>query len=103
MSTERRDRVSPSDPSADSSDSASGGQGIELTPDALSPEALRGLVEEFVSREGTDYGHVDRSLESKVTDVYRQLETGDATIVFDLETQSASIVSTRDLASQREH
>ena len=55
-----------------------------------------------MSREGTDYGHVDRSLDSKVADVYRQLETGDATIVFDLESETASIVSTRDLASQRE-
>ena len=48
-------------------------QGVELAASDLSPDALRGLVEEFVSREGTDYGHVDRSLESKVRDVMRQL------------------------------
>ncbi len=30
--------------------------GVELSPDDLSPEALRGLVEEFVTRDGTDYG-----------------------------------------------
>ena len=72
-------------------------RGVELSPDALSPAALRGLIEEFVSREGTDYGHVDRALEGKVADVYRQIESGDARIVFDLESETASIVSARDL------
>lgn len=72
-------------------------QGIELDPANLSAEALRGLVEEFVSREGTDYGHADRSLESKVADVLRQLESGEARIVFDLASESASIMTTRSL------
>lgn len=71
-------------------------QGVELSPGDLSAEALRGLVEEFVSREGTDYGHADRSLEGKVRDVMRQLETGEARIVFDLGTETASIVATRE-------
>lgn len=66
--------------------------GVELDPDQLSPGALRGLVEEYVSREGTDYGHADWSLEEKVTQVYRQLDRGEARIVFDLELESASIV-----------
>jgi uncharacterized protein YheU (UPF0270 family) len=68
-------------------------QGVELSPDALSPRALRGLVEEFVSREGTDYGQVERSLASKVADVMAQLATGEARIVFDLESETASIVA----------
>ena len=72
-------------------------QGIELSPEDLSAEALRGLIEEFVSREGTDYGHQDRSLESKVAAVLRQLESGEARIVFDLASESASIVMVRDL------
>lgn len=75
--------------------------GVELSPDQLSPEALRGLIEEFVSREGTDYGHADRSLESKVADVRRQLDRGEARIVFDLGSESASIVPTRELAHRR--
>lgn len=72
-------------------------QGIEIDPADLSADALRGLVEEFVSREGTDYGHADRSLESKVADVHRQLASGEARIVFDLASESASIVTTRAL------
>ncbi len=92
----------------------SGGEhGLELDPEQLSPGALRGLIEEFVTREGTDYGpgsegpagHEDLvgadqaewSLEDKVIQVYRQLASGEARIVFDLESESASILCTRTL------
>lgn len=72
--------------------------GVELDPEQLSPGALRGLVEEYVTREGTEYGEGDWSLEDKVAQVLRQIDGGDATIVFDLESESASIVTTPELA-----
>ena len=68
---------------------------IDVPLDALSPGALRGLVEEFINREGTDYGLVERTLEEKVRDVMRQLERREAKIVFDPETRSATIVVVR--------
>lgn len=71
-------------------------RGVEIPLDSVSAEALRGLVEEFVSREGTDYGHSFHSLEAKVAAVLHQLEAGEARIVFDLDAESASIVSTRE-------
>ncbi len=80
--------------------------GVELELDQLSAEALRGLVEEFVTREGTDYGgggkqadaagnRHDRewTLEEKVAQIIAQLERGEARIVFDVELGSASIIS----------
>jgi uncharacterized protein YheU (UPF0270 family) len=79
--------------------------GVEIELDELSAEALRGLVEEFVTREGTDYGDgrigaagagsaPDRNwtLEEKVAQIIAQLERGEARIVFDLELGSASII-----------
>jgi len=66
--------------------------GIEIAREALSPDALRALVEEFVSRDGTDYGAVERSLDEKVADVMRQLDRGEARIVFDPESETATIV-----------
>jgi uncharacterized protein YheU (UPF0270 family) len=78
------------------SDPSSVKSGVELEPDQLSPDALRGLVEEYVSREGTDYGEGDWTLEDKVSQVLRQLERGEARIVFDLELESASNVAVRD-------
>ena len=72
-------------------------EGVELSPDDLSPETLRSLVEEFVTRDGTDYGDVERSVDEKIAQVLAQLASGEARIVFDLEAESASIVTRREL------
>ena len=72
-------------------------RGIELSPDDLSPEALRGLIEEFVTRDGTDYGGVERSVEEKIAQVTAQLTSGEARLVFDPETETTNIVVARDL------
>ncbi len=72
---------------------------MEIPLDQLSKEALRSLVEEFVTRDGTDYGAVERSVDAKIEHVMRQLDAGDARIVFDPETQTANIVMTRDIPS----
>ena len=58
----------------------------------LSPEALRGVIEAFVLREGTEYGERDVSLEDKVSQVTRQLRRREARIVFDPESESIDIV-----------
>jgi uncharacterized protein YheU (UPF0270 family) len=66
--------------------------GIEVPPSALSEETLHRLMEEFVTRAGTDYGSVERTLEAKIADVRRQLSRGEAKIVYDPETDTANIV-----------
>lgn len=48
----------------------------------IDPETLSSLIESFVLREGTDYGEQERSLEQKVTDIKRQLESGEIVIVW---------------------
>lgn len=58
----------------------------------LSAEALRGVLESFVLREGTDYGEREVALERKVAQVLQQLERGEAQIVFDPELESIDIV-----------
>lgn len=60
----------------------------------LSPDTLDGLVEEFVSREGTEYGAREYTLEEKVEQVKRQLKEGRARIVYDPEAGTCHIVST---------
>lgn len=67
----------------------------------LSPEALRGVLESFVLREGTDYGEREVSLEQKVAQVLRQLERGEAQIVFDATLQSVAIVVSRPSPDRR--
>jgi uncharacterized protein YheU (UPF0270 family) len=61
----------------------------------ISPPALRGLIESFVLREGTDYGEREYSLAQKVAQIERQLASGEAEVVFDPDSGSASIVVAR--------
>jgi uncharacterized protein YheU (UPF0270 family) len=65
---------------------------VEVPTAELSADALRGLVEAFVLREGTDYGEQVASHETKMMQVMRQLERGTAKIVFDPVTETADIV-----------
>jgi uncharacterized protein YheU (UPF0270 family) len=58
----------------------------------LSPDALTGVIESYVLREGTDYGERDVSFETKVLQVRQQLERREAHIVFDPNTESIAIV-----------
>jgi uncharacterized protein YheU (UPF0270 family) len=58
----------------------------------LSPDALTGVIQSFVLREGTDYGSVEVSFETKVEQVRRQLERREAEIVYDQNTESIDIV-----------
>jgi len=70
-------------------------QPIEIPYLQLSAEALRGVVENFVLREGTDYGTRVYSLEEKVAQVLAQLHRGEVQILFDSETSTVTIVPSR--------
>ena len=56
----------------------------------LSPEALRGVIEAFITREGTDYGLHEVPLATKVGQVRHQLDAGIAVIVYDEATESCT-------------
>ena len=73
-----------------------------VPPEALTAVVLRALIEEFVSRDGTDYGESERTLEEKVADVERQLARGEIAIVFDAESESVNLVPERELANRDE-
>lgn len=65
---------------------------IEIPYAELSEEALRGVIQHFVLREGTDYGTHVYSLDEKVEQVLAQLRDGRAQIVFDPMTETVHIV-----------
>ncbi len=67
--------------------------GVEVPYEMLDPDTLDQLIKSFVFREGTDYGDKEALLASKVAQVRRQLERKEAKIVFDLTTETGSIVS----------
>jgi len=66
---------------------------IDIPHTALAADVLRAVVESFVLREGTDYGEKEISLDHKVGAVMRQLERGEAKIVFDPGSESVAIQS----------
>ena len=61
----------------------------------LDADLLRSVIESFVLREGTDYGEREISLADKVERVIRQLERGDAQIIFDPQTETVDIAAVR--------
>ena len=65
---------------------------LEIAHHELSLQALRGVIEAFVLQEGTDYGERDFSLEDKVAQVERQLDRGEAKLVYDGRTASVNII-----------
>lgn len=72
---------------------------IEIPWQQLSDDALSGVIEEFVLREGTEYGWQDVSLENKVEQVKAQLREGGVLVVFDEEMNCTNIISKDDWVS----
>lgn len=68
---------------------------MEIPYERLSADTLRGIIENFVLREGTDYGAHEYSLDDKVAAVRRQLEQGEAVIVFNSAEETCDIVRRR--------
>ena len=64
---------------------------MEIPYQDLNPQTLRALIETFVMREGTDHGHHDYSIDSKVEQVLKQLKRKEVVILFDPETESFTI------------
>ena len=56
-------------------------------------ETLRNMIEEFVSRDGSDWGDAGGSMEAKIEQVLRQLRAGKIFVAFDLTSQTANIVT----------
>ena len=55
----------------------------------LSPDALRGIIEEVVTRDGTEM----TDAEDKIAQVLRQLERGKLVVTYDLEIRACNIVT----------
>jgi len=70
-------------------------EGVEVPYQQLDPETLRRMIQEFVSRDGADWGDAGCTLEDKVTQVLQQLERKQVKVVFDLRSQTANIVACR--------
>ena len=65
---------------------------IHIIPiDKLSADALNGVIKEFISRNGTDYGEFEAAMETKVRQVKQKLEKELAVLIYDDETETTNI------------
>lgn len=58
----------------------------------INKETLTAIIEEFILREGTDYGVIDASKADKITQVKLQLQQGSAVIVYSELHESVNIL-----------
>ncbi|MDH4016141.1 MAG: YheU family protein [Actinomycetota bacterium] len=63
---------------------------VKIPLDALDDATLQRVAEEIVTRDGTDYGAVEKTLSEKVERLLRELRTGRAALWFDPETETMS-------------
>ena len=70
-------------------------QGVEIPYKRLDPETLRNVIQEFVTRDGADWGEVGGSLEEKIDLVIQQLRNRKVKVVFEMKSQTANIVVCR--------
>ena len=58
-------------------------QFVEVPLQRLQADVLQALLEEFASRDGTDYGERELSLERKVAQLGSQLQSGELMLLFE--------------------
>jgi uncharacterized protein YheU (UPF0270 family) len=68
-----------------------------IPPNQLSEDALQGVLEEFISREGTDYGEEELTLEEKVERLRPQVMRSEVVIVFDEFLETLTLVRKEDV------
>jgi hypothetical protein len=68
-------------------------KGVEVPYEQINPDTLRKMIQEFVTRDGADWGDAGCSLEEKIKQVLEQLQTRKVKVVFDLASQTANIVT----------
>jgi len=73
---------------------------VEVPAESLSEELLTAVIENFILREGTDYGAVEVSLGSKIEQVSRQIKKGEVKVVFDPTTETVTLMTVKQYADQ---
>ena len=65
---------------------------MKIPYQSLDPETLQSLLGEIVTRDGTDYGAVELTLEQKIDQALCALKAGKVCIKYDVLTETCSLV-----------
>ena len=72
---------------------------IEIRPNKLADEILVSIIEEFINREGTDYGKQEVKLDVQIKRARSKIMRGDVLIMFDPKTESCNLITKEELSS----
>ncbi len=72
---------------------------IEIPHRRLPGDVLRALLEDYASRDGTDYGEVEHSLDDKVGELKRQVDRGELLVLYDADSEQWDLVYKADAGS----
>jgi len=73
-------------------------EGVEVPYERINADTLKKMVQEFVTRDGADWGDAGCTLADKVDQVLEQLRSRKVRIVLDLRTQTANFIPSRTLS-----
>ena len=73
---------------------------IEIPRERLNADILTAIIEEFILREGTDYGAQEVDFESKVSQVKKLLEGGDVVSTYDPQTENCTLLTRQQFHQQ---
>jgi len=66
----------------------------------LPKDTLQRIAEDFITRDGTDYGDTELSLEQKTENLLRQIHRGDVLLCFDEATESVNLIPKEEYSFQ---
>lgn len=69
---------------------------VSVPATSLSEQALQGLLEEFASRDGTDYGLRETPLAARVLQLRARLDAGEVALLFDVDSDTFDLLPSED-------
>jgi uncharacterized protein YheU (UPF0270 family) len=73
-------------------------QFVHVPLERVASDTLQAMLEDFASRDGTDYGRRELSLGEKVANLQSQLGSGELSLVFDLASEQWDLLDRDALA-----
>ena len=90
------EKIEPDTDGEPSSEQVTQPEPLIIPHNQLSADALQGVLEEYISREGTAYGMVECDFNDQLKRALAQLEAGKVLIVFDPVSERCQIIDSRE-------
>lgn len=73
-------------------------QFVVIPPSRLDPGVLQALLEDYASRDGTDYGSREFTLQEKTAQLRGQLDSGELQLLYDADSEEWDLLPRDDSA-----